>query len=51
MPSWTTKNNALTGTGKSNPTYSMGSQLLYTMIPNEESVADAKQQIKTMLEK
>ena len=51
MPSWTTKNNALTGTGKSNPTYSMGSQLLYTMIPNEESVADAKQKIKTMLEK
>lgn len=51
MPSWTTKNNALTGTGKNNPTYSMGSQLLYTMIPNEQSVQDAKQQIQTMLEK
>lgn len=51
MSSWTIKNNALTGTGANNPTYSMGSQLLYTMIPNAASVAEAKQKIEDIMEK
>ncbi len=51
MSSWTIKNNSLTGTGVNNPTYSMGSQLLYTMVPNATSVAEAKQKIKDIMEK
>ena len=45
MSSWTIKNNSLTGTGSYGPTYSMGSTRLYVMIPNETSVANAKEQI------
>ena len=51
MSSWTIKTNSLTGTGASNPTYSMGSQLLYTMIPNATSVNEAKEKINAVLEK
>lgn len=51
MSSWNIQNNALTGTGASNPTYSMGSQLLYTMIPDTTSVSNAKQKIKAVMEK
>lgn len=51
MSSWTIKNNSLTGTGANNTTYSMGSQLLYTMVPNATSVTDAKQKIKDIMEK
>lgn len=51
MSSWTIKNNSLTGTGANNPTYSMGSQLLYTMVPNTASVTEAKQKIKDIMEK
>lgn len=51
MSSWNIKNNSLTGTGANNTTYSMGSQLLYTMVPNTASVTDAKQKIKAIMEK
>ena len=51
MSSWTIKTNSLIGTGVNNTTYSMGSQLLYTMVPNTDSVAEAKQQIKDIMEK
>lgn len=51
MSSWTIKTNSLVGTGVNNPTYSMGSQLLYTMVPNATSVAEAKQKIKDIMEK
>lgn len=51
MSSWTIKTNSLVGTGANNPTYSMGSQLLYTMVPNATSVAEAKQKIKDIMEK
>lgn len=51
MSSWTIKNNSLTGTGANNTTYSMGSQLLYTMVPNATSVTEAKQKIKDIMEK
>lgn len=51
MSSWTIQDNALTGTGANNPTYSMGSQLLYTIVPDTASVTEAKQKIKDMMEK
>lgn len=51
MSSWTIKNNSLTGTGTNNVTYSMGNQLLYTMVPNATSVSEAKQKIKDIVEK
>lgn len=49
MSSWKIKNNSLKGTGKNNPTYSMGSQLLYTMIPDSTSVTNAKKQIDEVM--
>lgn len=49
MSSWSIKTNALTGTGKNNPTYSMGSQLLYTMIPDSTSVTEAKEKINDVM--
>ena len=49
MSSWTIKNNALTGTGDSRTTYSMGSVRSYVMIPNESSVAEAKKEIQDIL--
>ena len=49
MKSWTVKSNALTGTGSYGPTYSMGSTRLYIMLPNESSVAEAKQKINDVL--
>lgn len=51
MTSWTIKTNALTGTGANNSTYSMGSQLLYTMIPDSKSIAEAKQKIQAITNK
>lgn len=51
MSSWSIKTNALTGTGKNNPTYSMGSQLLYTMIPDSTSITEAKQKINDIMGK
>lgn len=49
MPSWKITNQSLTGTGASNTTYSAGSQLLYTMVPNAKSVTEAKQKINAVL--
>lgn len=51
MPSWTIKNNALVGTGSYSSTYSMGSQELYVMIPNSDSVKDATDKINAVLNK
>lgn len=49
MSSWTIKTNALTGTGASAETYSMGSTKLYVMIPSSTSVNDAKDKIDKVL--
>lgn len=49
MTSWSIKNNSLTGTGMNNPTYSMGNQLLYTMVPDTTSVKEAKQKIQEVM--
>ena len=51
MSSWTVKSNALTGTGSYGPTYSMGSTKLYIMLPNDSSVAEAKEKINDLLGK
>lgn len=51
MPSWTIKNNSLVGTGSYSSTYSMGSQELYVMIPNSDSVKDATDKINAVLNK
>ncbi len=49
MSSWKIKNNALTGSGASSSTYSMGSTKLYVMIPDATSVEKAKDQIKAVM--
>lgn len=51
MSSWTVKSNSLTGTGSYGPTYSMGSQELYIMLPDSTSVQNAKSQIKAVIGK
>lgn len=51
MSSWTIKSNSLTGTSASSSTYSMGSTLLYVMVPDSTSVTSAKQKIDNVLEK
>ena len=51
MSSWKILNNSLTGTGSYGPTYSMGSQKLYIMLPDSTSVQNAKQQIKSVMDK
>ncbi len=49
MSSWTIKSNALTGTGASLSTYSMGGTPLYVMVPSSTSVNDAKDKIDKVL--
>lgn len=49
MSSWKITTNALTGTGANSPTYSMGSQLLYVMVPNSTSVTEATQKIEEVM--
>ncbi len=49
MSSWTIKTNSLTGTGSYASTYSLGSVKSYVMIPDESSVAEAKEQINDVL--
>ena len=49
MSSWTIKSNALTGTGASLSTYSMGCTPLYVMVPSSTSVNDAKDKIDKVL--
>lgn len=51
MSSWTIKSNSLKGTGANSPTYSMGSQLLYVMVPDSTSVTNAKQEIEEVMGK
>ncbi len=43
--SWTITSNSLTGTGSSELTYTYSYQNLYVMIPDEKSVAEAKEKI------
>ena len=47
---WSTESISVDGTGTSAPTYSMGSQLLYVMIPNYATVEAAKVKINTYLQ-
>ena len=49
MSSWTIKTNALTGTGASRTTYSLGSSYAYVMIPDSDSIDEAKQEIKDIM--
>jgi LCP family protein required for cell wall assembly len=49
-PSWEITSNTLTGTGDYNYTYSYKSGKSYVMIPDEESVNNAKEQINKVLE-
>ena len=48
---WTIKSQSITGTGTYASTYSMGSRQLYVVIPNEESVKNAKAAIDTLMSK
>lgn len=47
---WQIDTYAVTGTGASKKTYSTGNYNVYVMEPNEESVAEAKQKIKEVME-
>lgn len=49
MSSWKITTNSLTGTGAYYPTYSMGSQELYVMIPDNDSIEEAEEQIHKVL--
>ncbi len=49
MSTWTTTSISVDGRGASMPTYSMGSQKLYVMIPDEASVDAAKLAINEIL--
>ncbi len=49
MSSWTIKTNALTGTGASRTTYSLGSSYAYVMIPDSDSVDVAKEEIQEVM--
>lgn len=46
---WEVESVSLDGTGSMMPTYSMGSRNLYVMIPDEDSVANAKVKIRQYL--
>lgn len=46
---WTTTTMSVDGTGASEPTYSMGSQRLYVMVPNQASVDAAKAALNAAL--
>lgn len=49
LDKWEVESISLDGEGDSMPTYSMGSQLLYVMIPNEDTVNYAKERINEYL--
>ena len=51
MSSWSIETNALTGTGSYGPTYSIGSAKSYIMLPNDTSVANAKEKIDEVMGK
>ena len=47
---WITRSISVDGTGSMSPTYSMGAQPLYVMVPNEASLEQARQEAKTLLQ-
>ena len=49
LKKWSIESIQLDGTGSSQPTYSMGSRLLYVMIPNQDTVDEAKTKIAETL--
>lgn len=49
MPNWTIKTISLDGKAATRTTYSMGSQELYVTIPDNKSVEDAKNEIKSVM--
>lgn len=49
LKKWSIESISLDGSGSLLPTYSMGSQRLYVMIPDEQTVDDAKTKIKEYL--
>lgn len=49
MSSWSIKSNSLVGTGASRTTYSLGNVYSYVMIPDSDSVDEAKQEIKNIM--
>ncbi|MEG1705822.1 MAG: LCP family protein [Clostridia bacterium] len=50
MPSWKISNMSLDGTGANLTTYSAGSQKLYVMIPDQNTVKEAKSKIDSILD-
>ena len=50
MPSWTIEKNTLTGTGGNEYTYSYKKSKSYVMIPDEDSLNEGKDLIKTLLQ-
>lgn len=51
LTKWEVESISLDGTGSSESTYSMGSQKLYVMIPDETTVNNAKEKINEYLQK
>ena len=49
MAKWNISSISVDGTGASQPTYSMGAQNLYVMIPDEASLTSAKNKINSVL--
>ena len=49
LSKWKVESISLDGTGASMPTYSMGSQKLYVMIPDENTIVKAKEKINEYL--
>ena len=49
MARWSVTSTSVDGNGASQPTYSMGAQLLYVMVPDETSLQSAKRQLQTYL--
>ena len=47
---WITRSISVDGTGSMSPTYSMGAQPLYVMVPNEASLEQARQEAKSLLQ-
>lgn len=50
LNNWQVESIGLDGTGSMQPTYSMGSTLLYVMVPDQSTVENAKTRIKEYLE-
>ena len=51
MPNWEIDNYSLNGRDAYGTTYTYGSQQLYVMIPNEETVINAKNNINNLMKK